>query len=165
MAERGRSMASIRQIADGLGVSKSYITKLVHELDPDGEHQTTGSRGMIEADAWLASAVAAEASRRKAALAAHDEALGVAAAAVSEAADAVASRYEAEVAALRAVSAEKDARIVDLKAQVASLGAQLADRDAEVARLRDYARRLEHAHWWQKRSVIESFGLLPEPRG
>ena len=157
MAERGRSMASIRQIADGLGVSKSYITKLVHELDPDGEHQTTGSRGMIEADAWLASAVAAEASRRKAALAAHDEALGVAAAAVSEAADAV--------AALRAVSAEKDARIVDLKAQVASLGEQLADRDAEVARLRDYARRLEHAHWWQKRSVIESFGLLPEPRG
>ena len=154
-------MASIRQIADGLGVSKSYITKLVHELDPDGEHQTTGSRGMIEADAWLASAVAAEASRRKAALAAHDEALGVAAAAVSEAADAVASRY----AALRAVSAEKDARIVDLKAQVASLGEQLADRDAEVARLRDYARRLEHAHWWQKRSVIESFGLLPEPRG
>lgn len=172
-------MATIRQVAEACGVSKPFVSKIVRDLDPGGDHQrTVGNR--IEIDEWLAGAAAHEAVRRKSRMAAHDEAVGVVLSASSEAQADAEARFEAEVDRLREryddLLAEKDARIADLRdqaerlrvdrdAEVTSLREQLADRDAEVARLRDYARRLEHAHWWQKRSVIESFGLLPEPRG
>lgn len=57
-------MATLKQIAEGCGVSKPFIRKLVRELDPEESHvQTVGNR--IELDAWLSSQVSAEALRRK----------------------------------------------------------------------------------------------------
>lgn len=69
-------MATLKQIAEGCGVSKPFIRKLVRELDPEESHvQTVGNR--MELDAWLSSQVSAEALRRKPAAPAGDGAKAI----------------------------------------------------------------------------------------
>ncbi|MBQ9002316.1 MAG: hypothetical protein IJ087_10725 [Eggerthellaceae bacterium] len=166
-------MATVRQIAEACGVTKPTIFKIMREIDPTGEHQSqVGNR--VDLDAFLASAVADEAIRRKSkgSPRAAQEAVVEA---VEEAQDSF-ERHDVEVAALRQriadleehserLLAEKEARIADLKEQVERLTAEVAgERAAHESTRRELAmaRELQGFKWpWTRREIIARYAALP----
>lgn len=167
-------MATIRQISEACGVSKPFMTKIIRELDPDGEHQQRVAN-RIEVDAWLASAASSEAYKRKGERGGRDAAVRETVEAIEEARDAF-EHHDVEVAALRQriadmeshhelMLAEKEVRIADLKDQIERLSAELsAERVAHEATRRELAmaRELQGFKWpWQRREIVARYALPP----
>jgi len=162
-------MATIKQVSDELGVSKPFIGKIVRELDPNGEHQER-VKNRIELDAWLASAAAAEAVRRKAGgtvadtVADEDNEVPVTARSQTPT-DASATDNERYQALLD----EKDARIADLKELVDRLNERVSSLETKLEKTQTelmMARELQGFRWpWQRRAILARYAALPAAEG
>lgn len=163
------------QLADQLGCSKSTVVNAIAALGDAMEGHIVRRGKSDYLDEFAASAIADKLTARFPARVPEVDADG----AVEVYKDAY-RRCQAELADLsdtyKRVIADKDAHIDRLSAEVAQARRERDDEtsshkadverlEAEISRLREYAHRLEHAHWWQKRAIINAYGLLPAPKG
>lgn len=155
---------TIADVAKATGVNKQTVRRRARELGIYDEMAPRDARGTMVMTAEQASILSDAVTK------AVPEAMG----AISEAAgqERAQEMRDAYVSALKDTIAAKDALVEDLRgqverlrmekdAEVAALTEQLAKKEAEFRRLQDYARKLEHAHWWEKRGIINAFGALP----
>ena len=166
---------TIADVAAATGVNKQTVRRRARELGIYDEMKVTDARGTMVMTAEQASILSDAVMKAvPSAIETIDEA---------SSAEKAAEMGSAVVDALRETMKVKDALIEAQRSQIEELRSErdriLADADAdaeaareeigrlnmEVQRLRDYARKLEHAHWWEKRGIINAFGVLPAASG
>ena len=140
-------MASVKQLADELGVNKATIFRKLDELDLRDAHTTNdGPRGALDVDAYACSAIADALGKASNATKTADRAEAVTAA-QADAVDALKTVVEVLREQLRAAD-ERDRRasaeIAEKKRQIEELQAQLKDANdrLDAARGRSWLDRL-----------------------
>ena len=140
-------MASVKQLADELGVNKATIFRKLDELDLRDAHTTNdGPRGALDVDAYACSAIADALGKASNAIKTADRAEAVTAAQV-DAVDALKTVVEVLREQLRAAD-ERDRRasaeIAEKNRQIEELQAQLKDANdrLDAARGRSWLDRL-----------------------
>lgn len=155
---------TIAEVAKATGVNKQTVRRRARELgiydqmvpkDARGTMVMTAEQASMLSDAVMKAApeqmstIGEEADKERA-QAMHDALVE----SLRETIDALKDNVEDLRVQVERVTSEKDAEIEKLRDENRRL-------ERELARVRDYARQLEHAHWWEKRRVISAFALLP----
>ena len=157
---------TLADVAKATGVNKQTVRRRARELGIYDEMKPLDGRGTMVMTAEQASILS------DAVVKANPEAVGAIADAADQErtnemhnalVDALNGTIETQKGLIENLQSQVEQARLDYSAKVSGLEEEIEKLRKENQRLREYAHRLEHAHWWEKRGIINAYGFLPAP--